>query len=86
MKNKPSYSSDSGKFYIAIIAFLIWMVITTVFYFTYPFPNDKGTFFNFIIIFFREIIIAGLLICVLVLAIFKKIHKMYNDKNINNGN
>jgi len=60
------------------------MVMTTVWYFTYPFPGGEGTFGNFIIIFFREIIIAWFLTGVLVFVAFKKIHKIINDKKNDN--
>ena len=77
--DKLSGSEDDKKFYYFIIGFLIWMAFITIWYFTYPFPNGKGSILSFIIIFLREIIIAGFLIIILVFAAFKMLINRDHD-------
>ena len=65
------------------ILFVVFMVLVTIFYFNYDFPNkDENHIESFFWIFSREIIAALFLIVVLLGFLIAKVHKyLKNNKD-----
>ena len=59
--NSLSVAKGTDKTFIGlVIGFLIGMVVVTTWFFNYSFPGDDGTLINFVVIFFRELLILGI--------------------------
>lgn len=76
--NKDEISDSDEPALIWAIISVITMILCAAFYFTYPFPGGKPTISNFILIYFREIIIAGICVITFIYLLVKKIQKFLN--------
>ena len=64
---------------VALIAF------SAIFYFNYPYPNSNASFFGFVKLFFREILILLVFIGIIMLMLITKIREIIKIKREKNA-
>ncbi len=60
-----------------VVLFVVVMIMSSIFFFSYPFPGGKATIGGFIIIWFRELILVGVLVVLLGYWVIKKIKALH---------
>jgi len=81
IKGKPQSTDSDNSATGWILLFVVFMIISAAFYFTYPFAGGEATIGGFIIIWLRELILLGVII---VLFIFWLINRRKKTKQTGN--